>query len=248
VHLPPGQYGWEIVNYNGANLLYRDQWGGWSSSVNVFAGGETRRDNGFWKIYNGKDTRTDSRWSNILGADMALTHDWFEVRGAYIQSNIQNRFEDPALPPPYDYSPRARQKIYALSLAIDQHNWVVRNEYLYMDRKQMGEEDYSFLLGVGYRIGRYLPMLTYNRSRMRLTPGLADPAVVAPAGVDPLAAEGWSTLALSLRHDLTATSAIKLQIEHWQDRNGPNFNIGAGGGGVPYGNARLLSIGYDMVF
>ena len=27
VHLPGQVYGWEIVNYNGANLLYRDQWG-----------------------------------------------------------------------------------------------------------------------------------------------------------------------------------------------------------------------------
>ena len=248
VHLPPGQYGWEIVNYNGANLLYRDQWGGWSSSMNLFVGGDTRKDNPYQKIYNGKDTRTDSRWSNILGVDMTLTRDWFETRAAYIQSAIQDRFEDPATAPPYDYSQKLRQKIYALSFAIDHHNWVVRNEYLYMDRKQLGEEDYSFLLGVGYRIGNYLPMLTYNRYKMRLTPGLADAAVIDPTTVDPLTVEGWSTLAFSLRYDLTPTSALKLQIERWQDRNGPGFNIGASGSSVPYGNARLLSISYDRVF
>ena len=247
-HLPPGQYGWEIVNYDGANLLYRDQWGSWSSSMNFFAGGDTRKDNPYQKIYNGKDTRTDSRWSNILGADMTLTHDWFEVRTAYIQSFVQDRFEDPATAPPYDYSPKVKQKIYALSFAIDHHNWVVRNEYLYMDRKQIGEEDYSLLIGVGYRIGRYLPMLTYNRYKLRLKPGIADPAVIDLASIDPTTAESWSTLAFSLRYDLTPTSAIKLQLERWKDSNGPNFNIGASGGSIPFGNARLLTISYDRVF
>lgn len=231
VHLPSGQYGWEIVNYNGANLLYQGQWANWSSSLNVFAGAETRTDNGFWKIYNGKNTRTDSKWSNIVGADMLLTRDWFEARAAYVQSHIQDRFEDPATLPPYDYTPKAKQKIYSLSFSIDQQHWVVRNEYLYMDRKPIGEEEYSFLLGVGYRVGKFLPMVTYNRYRERLTPANAD------------AAEGWSILAFSLRYDLTPTSAVKVQLDRWKDRNGPNFNAG-----VQYGNPTLFSASYDKVF
>lgn len=243
VHLPPGQYGWEIVNYDGANLLYRDQWGNWATSMNFFAGNETRTDNGFWKIYNGKNTRTDSKWSNIVGADIALARDWFEARAAYIQSDMQNRFEDPASPPPYDYSPKARQKIYTLSFSADHQHWVVRNEYLYMDRRAVGEEDYSFLLGIGYRTGKYLPMITYNRYRMHLAPADADPGVINPASIDPLSAEGWATLALSLSYELTPTSVIKVQVDRWKDMNGPNFNAG-----MPYGNATLLSVSYDMVF
>lgn len=231
VHLPSGQYGWEIVNYNGANLRYQTQWENWSSSLNVFAGSETRTDNGFWKIYNGKNTRTDSKWSNIVGADMLLARDWFEARAAYVQSDIQNRFENPATLPPYNYTPKAKQKIYSLSFSIDQQHWVVRNEYLYMDRKPIGEEDYSFLLGVGYRVGKYLPMVTYNRYKMRLTPANADTE------------EGWSILALSLRYDLTPTSAVKVQLDRWKDRNGHNFNLG-----VPYGNPTLISVSYDKVF
>lgn len=247
VHLPSGQYGWEVVNYDGANLLYRDQWDSWSASANIFAGDETRRDNPYQKIYRGRDTRTDTRWSGIVGADLTVARSWFEARVAYVQSNIQNRFEDPAGLPPYSFSPKAKQKIYALSFAVDHSDWVVRNEYLYMDRRPMGEEDYSFLLGVGYRIGRYLPMVTYNRYRMRLSPGEADPAVANPAGIDPLAAEGWSTLSLSLRFDLTPTSSLKGQLDRWTDRNGSHFNTNAGGS-VPYGNARLFTFSYDMVF
>ena len=248
VHLPSGQYGWEIVNYNGANLLYHDQWGSWSSSMNFFAGDETRKNSPYETTTNGKHSHTDDRWSNIVGADMTLTRGWFEARLAYIQSDDQDRFEDPLAPPPFDYSPKARQKIYALSFAVDHHSWVVRNEYLYMDRKQKGEEDYSFLLGAGYRIGKYLPMLTYNRYWMRLKPGLANPAVVDPSTIDPLSAERWTTLAFSLRYDLTPTSALKMQIERWKDQNGPNFNLDASGKSIPYGNARLFSLSYDRVF
>lgn len=229
VHLPSGQYGWEIVNYNGANLRYQAQWENWASSLNVFAGSETRTDNGYWKIYNGKGTRTNSKWSNIAGADMLLSRDWFEARAAYVQSDIQNT----ATLPPYDYTPKARQKIYSLSFSVDQPRWVVRNEYLYMDRKPIGEEDFSFLLGVGYRVGKFLPMVTYNRYKMRL----------ASPHADPLAAEGWSILAFSLRYDLTSTSAVKMQLDRWRDRNGPNFNTG-----TPYGNPTLLSVSYDKVF
>ena len=243
IHLPPGQYGWEIVNYNGANLRYQGQWGSWSNSMEIFAGAETKEDNGYWKIYNGKNTRTDSRWSNLVGADLMLAQDWFETRIAYIQSNFQNRYEDPAAPPPYDYTPAALQKIYSLSFSVDQHNWVVRNEYLDMDRKAVGEEDYSFLLGVGYRAGKFLPMLTYNQYKMELNPQYADPALIAPASIDPLAAEGWSVLALSLSYALTHSSDIKVQLDRWIDQNGPNFN-----GGVAYGNPTLLTLGYDLVF
>lgn len=225
VHLPPGQYGWEVVNYNGANLLYRSQWGAWSAGMNVFAGEETRTDNGFWKMYNGKDTRTDSKWSNIVGADLSLARDWFEARLAYVQSDIQNRQEG------NDYSAKARQSIYSVSFNIDHRDWLVRNEYLYMDRKPVGEEDYSYVLGVGYRIGKWLPMLTYNRYWQRLAPDLISTE------------ERWSVLALSLRYELTPTSAVKAQLDRWHDRNGSDFNSG-----VPYGNARLLSVSYDMVF
>jgi hypothetical protein len=247
-HLPPGQYGWEIVNYNGANLIYREKLGDWSSSMNVFAGGEKRRDNPYQKIYSGQSTTSDSRWSNIRGADMTLTRDWFEARLAYIQSDIQTRYEDLTVAPPYEYSPKAKQKIYALSFTIDHPRWVVRNEYLYTDRKSQGDEFLSTLLGVGYRFGKFLPMLTYNRYRERLTPAYADPAVADPAEIDSASYEGFTTLGFSLRYDLTPTSALKFQFDRWLDKSGPNFNLNANGTSIGYGNARLITFSYDRVF
>lgn len=243
VHLPPGQYGWEVVNYNGANLRYQSQWGSWASTLEVFAGDETRDDNGYWKIYNGKNTRTDSRWSNIIGADLTLAHDWFETRLAYIQTDFQDRYEDPTAAPPYTFSPAVKQKIYALSFSVDYQQWVVRNEYLYMDRRDVGEEDYSFLLGAGYRMGKFLPMLTYNQYKMHLQPESANPALIDPTTIDPSAVEAWSVVALSISYALTNTSDIKVQLDRWIDQNGASFN-----GGVPYGNPTLLTLAYDLVF
>ncbi len=242
--LPPGQYGWEIVNYNGANLLYRSQWGAWTSVLEAFAGSETRNDNPYWKVYNGRDIRTDSRWTNILGASLSLTHGDFETRLAYIRSEFQNRTADPSVsPPPFLYSPKARQQIYSVSSTATVHNWLLHGEYLYMDRAQTGAAEYSSLLGIGYRMGRYLPMLTYNRYWETLKPGRADPSVADPTTIDPLGFEGWSTLTASLRYALTATSDIKAEVGRWVDRNGPTFN-----GGVSYGNPWVFSVSYDLVF
>ncbi|CAK0747856.1 conserved hypothetical protein [Gammaproteobacteria bacterium] len=242
IYLPPGQYGWEIVNYNGANLLYRAQWGSWTAAINIFAGSETKNDNPYWKIYYGRNSRTDSKWSDLVGTDLSLVKDWFEIRLAYIQSKYQDRVTSPSTVP-YPDSPKARQQIYALSFVGDYHHWLLHNEYLYMNRKQAGEAEYSFLLGLGYRIDHYLPMLTYNYFKQRLTPANADTNVINPANLDPLSVERWATLSGSLRYELTPNSTIKTQIDRWLDKGGPTFNAG-----VPYGNAWLFSISYDLLF
>jgi len=243
VYLPPGQYGWEIVNYNGANLLYSSQWGSWTAEMNVFAGTETKNDNPYWKIYYDRNTRVDSKWTDLVGADLSLMRNWLEIRLAYVRSKYQNRIEDLSRMLPYLYSPKARQQIYSLSFVGDYHHWLLHNEYLYMNREQAGEEDYSVLLGVGYRIDPYLPMLTYNYYKQCLTPSKSDPNVVDPATLDPLSRERWATLSGSLRYELTPNSAIKAQVDRWMDKSGPLFN-----GGVSYGNAWLFSLSYDLVF
>lgn len=243
LHLPPGQYGWEVVNYNGANLMHKVRWGQWAGTINVFTGEETTRDNGFWKIYNGKKTRTDSRWSGIVGGDVTVARDWLELRGAYIQSKMQNRYENPNSAQPWTYTPKSTQKIYSAGLAIDYRDWVVRNEYLYMDRKPTGDIEHSELYAIGRRFGKWLPMLTFNRYKMKLDPAVADPMVIDTTTINPQAAERWDVTTFSLRYDLTSSSSLKLQLDRWRDYSGPNFNNGAS-----FGNARVLAVGYDMVF
>lgn len=225
-HLPPQLYGWEIVNYNGVSLGYRDQWGQWTAAGTLFGGSETRKDNGYWKIYNGKDSRTDSRWSDIAGGELKLGREWFEGRVLYIQSYTQNKAVSAGAT---DFSPRRRQRIYGLGFRADYGNWIAHSEFLYIDRKADYGQDYSQLAGVGYRLGRFLPFVSYNNYRQRTRPELAQPA------------EGHATWSVVLRYDLTNSSDVKLQLDHWQDKTKPGF-------GSFHGDAHLITVSYDMVF
>ncbi len=49
--VPTDLYGWEIVNYNGVNATYRDDWKGWAAKSNFFTGSERTKDNRFSRIY-----------------------------------------------------------------------------------------------------------------------------------------------------------------------------------------------------
>lgn len=234
VHLPPQAYGWEIVNYNGINLAHQGRLGDWSTHLNLFAGSESKKDAGFWKLYDGKDTRTDVRWSGIVGAELFLQRDWFEGRLVHIESDTRQKDVTGGL----DWSPKAHQRISGLSLALDPGRWVIRAEWLHIDRKQDYGGDAAGLLGIGYRIGEFLPMITRASYRQRQ---LAD----APNGL-PGNEERHDVTSLTLRWDLTATSAIKAQYDVWQDRSGALYNDPVGG--TPFGSSRLLSLSYDRVF
>lgn len=225
VRLPPQAYGWDIVNYNGANLLYQDQWGDWSSSAEFFFGDEKRRDNPYQRIYNGKHSKTNERWSNIVGADLTLSRDWFEARFSYVESDWEY-WGDAA-------QGKAKQQFYAAAFNADYEKWVVRSEFSYINRRETYENDFAQLLAVGYRIGKWLPMVTYanfNGNYIDNTAGFFTSD----------ASEKHTTRSVSLRYDLTASSAIKAQYDWWSDRSAVN--------GPVQGNPRLLSVSYDLVF
>jgi len=231
VHLPPQMYGWEIVNYNGASLLYKGQRGDWSSGINVFGGNENAKNSPYWKIYNGKDSKTESHWTNIAGAYFSLSNDWFEARLLYIQSNIQNT----TIAPVAAVGPTTRQKVYGVSFNIDRAQWVVRSEFLYINRKESYGGDHAQLMGIGYRMGKWLPMATYANYRQSVTANQTQ-------------AEAHSTESLSLRYDLTTSSDVKLEFDHWRNRAQPQFFTAFPNAAIPAGQVNLLAISYDMVF
>ena len=239
VHLAPQMYGWEVVNYNGLNMLYRDDWGDWSSSMNFFAGDETVKDSGYWKMYNGNNTRTNSRWSNILGADLVLNRDWFTTRLVYLQSSTQNT--NPTAANPLAFSDKLPQHLYGISFNADSEHWVARAEFLYINRRASYGEDFSQVYGLGYRVGKWLPMVTYNNYYMVQRQDVA-------AGLNPAQAEAHSTTSLLLRYDLSPVSAVKLQYDHWQNKAQQPFFTSTPNTAVPMGNLDLLTASYDRVF
>jgi hypothetical protein len=231
IYLPPQMYGWEIINYNGANLLYKDQWGNWSSGMNLFSGSESAKNSPYWQMYNGKNSQTNSHWSNIVGATFSLGNDWLESRLLYLQSSIQNTYITPT--PGID--PKTRQRIYGLSLNADYAHWVVRSEFLYINRKESYGSDHSQLYGIGYRIGKWLPMVTHANYRQSYDANQTQ-------------AEANDTTSLLLRYDLTTSSDIKLQFDRWQNHAQPQFFTATPNTVDPIGKTNLLAASYDMVF
>lgn len=225
VHLPPQVYGWEIVNYDGLNVLYRGRWGDASALVNVFGGSETKENSPYWMLYTGRATRTDSRWSGLAGAEVRVALAGAELRGVYITSTTQNRFVNEG---DTAYGTRARQRIWGLSASYDESDWVARAEWLYIDRRQDYGGDRANLLAVGRRFGPWLPMLSWSRYRL---------ITLAPD----TPREGHDLTSLLLRRELDDQSAVKLQLDRWQDRATSGYD-------APHGDRRVISVAYVRVF
>ncbi len=233
-HLPTDLYGWQIVNYNGANLMYRDQIGNWSYTTTVFAGAETNKDSGYQKMYNGKDSKTNVRWTHILGGELALSRDWFETRIGYFQNDAENGVTGSG-----DYNPKYRQRIYTLGFVVDYGNWLIRNEYYVGDLSRVEEKDYAQIYAIGYRMGKWTPMLTYSNYHTRYRVG------GALFGYRREDEERHDTRSLSLRYDLSSSSAVKIQYDDYRDYSGASFHAG---GTVATGNARLITLSFDKIF
>lgn len=241
-HLPPQLYGWEAVNYNGINLLYRDEWAQWLATVSLFAGNESRRESGFWKTAYGRESRTDIKWENIVGGYLALARGDFEFRYSYLRSRSlaitvtaawnaeTNRYDDALIDA--DWLRFGRQSLHGIAFNLDIDGWLLRNEIVRINYPDLLYRDSAYLVAVGRRLGRWQPMLTHARYRAKST----DDANASEGSII-----GHSTLALSLRYDLTDSSAIKIQYDRQREESGPNS-------GLPKGNARLLTFSYDVVF
>lgn len=256
-HLPSQLYGWEAVNYNGVNLAYQGQWGAWSSAINLVAGQGDMKETGYAKIYLGKHNRTDVKWENLLGGDITLSKDWLETRFVYLQSKNKSRdrtgvWEGAFTPgsdaygvtsgPDADWVDAGRQQIYGLTFNVDYNNFLVRSEVIYIDRDETaGYKDHAQILGVGYRLGKWTPMVTVSNYRLQ---------AITAAGTPSDATEAHRTTSLTLRYDLTTSSALKIQYDHQRDRSGPNYTMDGSGTVLTnrFGNARLLTMTYDMVF
>lgn len=246
-HLPPGPYGWEAVNYNGINIAYLDKFGDWSATANLLAGNENRKDSGYYKVYGyGRQSKSDIKWSNILGGDITLSKDWLETRLVYIQSHTEESNVSGAwntgtqsYDPPYGpINPPAKQQIYGLTVNADYQNWLLRTEFIQINHPGLGFQDHAQLVGVGYHYDKWQPMATWSRYKgTMISDGLLPTAAPFPANMQ-------QTISLTLRYDLTTSSALKAQYDSQTDHSSSDFSAL----NYNYGNSRLLTFTYDTVF
>lgn len=217
VRPPQDLYGWEVGSFNGASLAHNTRWGEWNARASLFYGGEHSGDNVLAGNYFSGRVEVD--WHDILGADLELTRDWLNLRLVYIQSHVDTRSSLEG-----DIFSGETQRIYGLAANIDHGNWLVRSELSFFDRWDFYFKSTAAMLGVGYRVGDFTPMFTYSHYRDDNRFG------------DPY--QENRTLSFSLRYDIDASSALKLQYDRFRDDSTEDF----------VGDAQLLSIAYDRVF
>lgn len=247
-HLPAGLYGWEAVNYNGANVRYQHRFGDWYTAANLLAGSEAISNSGYWKIYNGRQSQSSVKWSDIVGGDLSLSNDWLETRVVYIQSKTEANYggvlwdSNPAsltyqtyIPQTGSIFPQASQRIYGLSVNADFQNWLIRTEFIQINRPGLTWRDHAQIVGVGYHFGKWQPMVTWSQYQ----------ATVVTDGVLPTAAPSYPILqpllTLTLKYEITPKSAFKVQFDSLKDKSDPLWSPN-------YGDSRLLTFTYDKVF
>ncbi len=233
-HLPPQMYGWEVVNYNGGNISHRDRWGDWAATMNLLAGSENSEDSGYWQIYNGQQSQSNVKWDHILGGDLSLSRDWFEMRLVYIQSDTSRIVTNSFTPvtDPFLLGNVTRQQIYSVAFNIDTSTWLARSEFLVINRPDADFRDHAQLGAVGRRFGRWLLLATISEYRSE---------AIASMGADPQGQEAHTDRAVTLRYDLDDASDVKVQIDDQKDQGGINWS-------PRYGDSQLLTMAYDRVF
>lgn len=230
VHLPGQTYGWEVVNYNGVNWAHSLQFGDWSGIINTFAGSETRKDGEYSKIYSGLNSESDTRWSGIVGAELVMSKNWFEGRLMLMQSDTQGRLVSEG----EDWSAKAKQQIYGASALVDYQDYLLSAELFFSDRTESYGRDLAYTLSVGRRFDALLVYLTHGMYQQKLYAN-------NPAEVGEDDREKHRNSSVVLKYDVSASAAVKLQFDHWQDFSGSWFK-------QTYGDANTLSLSYDRVF
>ena len=221
----PDVYGWDVVNYNGANLRHVSSLGAWSLREDVFAGTDTERNDPYYRLNT--SPWQNASWSNILGASVELNHDWFTTRVSYVQSDFE-QFDTASARPVVQPSGgnSGRQSFYGIGMAADYENWVLRAEYDMADRSAYAYFSHFYLANVGYHFGKWTPTvgLSHYAEGTRFT------AAYQPTHD--------TTTTATVRYELSDKSDLKLQVDHLIDHSQ-----------VPFmGSANLVSISYDTIF
>jgi hypothetical protein len=220
VRPPQDLYGWEVNNFNGVTLIHSQRFDRWNTRSSVFYGREDSNSN-ILAGYSYPGLLVDLSWRNILGADFEISREWFNMRLVYIQSDVdlETNTGDALVGD-------ARQRIYGLAVNMDYNQWLVRSEFSKFDRwDDIGYQSVAGVIGVGYHVGDFTPMISYSRYHDDNSYGIPR----------------WygSNTTLSLRYDVTPKSAIKIQYDRYQELSDP---------GSTTGNANILAISYDRIF
>ena len=228
---PQDLYAWQIYSYDGANLMYKTSFGGWSIAANGWLGSQRDKDNALLgDLYYG--SRIDEQWKKMTGLSVEGSNDIVTVRGIYMKTTVAREKliggkwglvmsqQDGTL------INDVGQDFYGVAINADYENWLWRSEINYINRPTV-KDSYT---AMAYSIGRqfndaHTVMFTWSDMTER-APGRTN------------FAEKHSTMSVSYRWDLAPSQAIKVQYDHIKDRSDWLFT----------GTARLLAASWNFVF
>ena len=224
VRLPTQLYGWDIVNYNGANLLWRGTWGSVAVMANAYAGSDTVKNSPFQALYYTDNTLTDSHWDGIRGLELQAQWGDVKLRAAALRARTSYDVTAPGDPPtPY---PGGKLRISTLAASFEPGSWTFSAEGLHGDRRQEYGVDKSWSVLAGRRFGDWQVLFGHSYYRQ--------------INNDPTAsAEGHDMSSVVLRWDASPGRVWKLQFDDLRDRSTVDFSVGS---------RRLVSVAYSGAF
>jgi hypothetical protein len=226
-HLPPQLYGWETVNYQGANLRWRPELAEVQVATNWFLGNNRTNDTPYFRANFGKNSITDTRWGQIRGLEAKISYAGVSARLMALNTRAQYEYDrnSSTLTNPLPI------RVRTMGISVDKNNWFSGVEYLNMAHINGGDKnttDHAFLIHTGYRYGKFTPVISYSSYRQKS----ANPSEPA---------ESSNTAAVALRYDYSNTSSFKFQLDRWRDTSPEDLKSF-------HGNSRLLSFSYEFIF
>lgn len=254
--VPQTVYGFEFPGYDGLSFVYTNQFGSWDSTLQLVYG-----------QFEGETGGYEANMESLTGFNWTVTRDWLTLRAGYMRSKASILLPEVELLADsiqyfgaldgQDLSALADDlrvegdlgDFYGLALGIDRNNVLFDVEYIqYKVDDSLLAETEAYFVAVGYRFGKWIPLLTYSKSKSDPPTQLIDripaDAVDLPIGGPTLvqvvagavaATEAETTLIdLTLRYDFHHSAAFKVAFTEAEDIGGEKN--------------RLLRFGIDLVF
>lgn len=254
--VPQTVYGFEFPGYDGLSFVYNNQFGSWDSSLQLVYG-----------QFEGETLGYEANLENLTGFNWTVTRDWLTLRAGYMRSKatiLITPLEELAGGVEYvgglnsiDLSALANDirlenddgDFLGLALGIDRNNFLFDVEYIqYTVGDSLLADTDAYYVSTGYRFGKWIPLLTYSKSKSDaprevfnsipeaaadiLMNGAPLPAVLAAAvsGTE----DEKTLLDLTLRYDFHHSAAFKIALTEEENKAGDKN--------------RLLRFGVDLVF
>lgn len=254
--VPQTVYGFNFPGYDGLSGVYSSQFGSWDSSFQLIFG-----------QFEGQTGGLDATMEDLKGFSWTLTRDWLTLRAGYVSSKATIEIPDveqlmsflgavaPGAAEDYPGLASALRvdsdpgDFFGLAVGIDHNNILFDAEYIeYALDDSLVAESSAYYLAAGYRFGKWIPMLTYSRSKsdppedvlsVLPPPSAGEPASTQTArqiiaGAVAATEAETKLMDVVLRYDFHHSAAFKLAWTQAEEMNGDKN--------------QLLRFGVDLVF